>query len=141
MKKNSIDNEYPKSDLTSIVEGIVAEKSPISRSVEILSMVKPSGAKRQGSDIELKTDFGSREQAIAHAVVDEIGRWLLTKPVNFNKLPITLKLTEVLERKFLSIERKSRGEIVTIAKSPETNVIEGEKPSGFLKRMVTPHRK
>jgi hypothetical protein len=130
-------------DLSSLVEGMVREQSPINRSVEILSTVNPRTS--EGSEIELKTDFGNRKQAIVHSIVDEMGRWLALTPDNFNDTPVILNLTEVLERKFLSIERKSRNEIVTIAKSPDTNILnQTNTGSGggesFVKKMFSPRR-
>lgn len=86
-----------------------------------------------GSDVELKTDLSERE-VIVHSLLDEISRILNMTPAEFKQDIVVPKMVERKERKLLSKNRKSREEVVRVAKPEDTE----QQQRGFLSRLFSP---
>jgi hypothetical protein len=92
-----------------------------------------------GSEVELKTDLDS-EDVFIHTVCD-FANWIFTMDDANKKLEdinILGRIVEQKERKRLSLDRKSRSEVVMIAKRPEDSApIENK---SFWRKMFTPQQ-
>ena len=117
------------------------EESPIAKAVSSLIEVKPSEKDELGSDIELKTDFKSEEVCSDHAKANYFDQILNMTEEQFNERSIINPFVELKERKLVSLKRQSRAEVVTVARSPDQNIIEGKEERGILKRFFSPQKR
>ena len=118
------------------IEDIIKDDNAASQAVKSLIEVKDRQSGKLGSDIELKTDLDFK-QVCVHTAAGMLNNILEMPKTNFNKECILGNLVEMKERKLLSKDRKSRNEIVNVAKQPETIMQDGS--SNFVKKMFTPH--
>ena len=93
-----------------------------------------------GSEVELKTDLDS-EDVFIHTACD-VANWIFQKAENnendLRKVNILGRIVEQKERKRLSLDRKSRAEVVAVAKRPEDSApIENK---SFWRKMFTPQQ-
>ena len=88
----------------------------------------------------MKTDLDDNAVVI-HTAVDMMNRILDMSKKDFTENIITQDLVQIKERKLLSKGRKSRREIVEVARNPDQNVFEGDQSQSFVKRMFTPRNR
>jgi hypothetical protein len=108
--------------------------------VEHLVTVKPREKNPRedhvGTEIELKTDL-SNEMVMVHTAGDFIGMLSMIKDKDdFRDMNVLQILIERKERKLLSLDRKSRLEVVDVAR-PQTNGNDQQAQS-FIRRMFSP---
>lgn len=108
-------------DNTLDFSGDIEEKSPQSVAVESLISVSPQTKGEMGTDVEIKTDLDENSIKM-HTVVEIIGNIMNMSTQELNTKNIILELVQKLERKALSKDRKSRTEIVEIARIPNMNM-------------------
>ena len=117
----------------------LVERNPQADAVNALIKVDKRERGTQDTDIELKTDLTEDEVKI-HTVVDLMSTFLEMDTRTFCNKSVISNLVNKKERKALSKERKSREEIVTIARHPDI-IQEGQpKNEGVLKRFFTSRR-
>lgn len=116
------------------VENMFKEETPQSEAVKSLIRIKDKEKGKLGSDVELKTDFKNEKIVCIHTGVDILAHILSMNPHNFKSTQILEQLTTLKERKLLSLERKSRKEIVEVARTPEMSM-EKEITGGFVKNL------
>lgn len=120
------------------LDKVMKDETAQTRAVSSLIDVKDRIAGKIGTDIELKTDLTGKETCI-HTAVDMIGFFLKVSPDKFDDMDILPTLTNLKERKLLSKGRKSRDEIVNVAKNPDLNMQQAES-QGFVRKLFTPKR-
>lgn len=118
-------------ELEESIEQILKEDTAQSRAVKTLVEIKPK-TKTGWSDVEVKTDLNQKETCI-HTSANMIQKFI--KCNNFEDLDIIDLLVELKERKLLSLKRKSRGEIVDVAKRPD--IKNTSTPDNYFKKMFT----
>jgi hypothetical protein len=123
--------------LEDTIKGAMQEKNAGVIAVETLTSVKDKGIKDFGSDVEIKTELNQNE-CLAHALVDEISLWLNMNSNDFMNTDVLSSLIQRKERKLLSKDRKSRGEVVEVARARMT---EENEQKTFMKRMFSPMEK
>jgi len=117
-------------------EEILKDENPTAEAIKSLITVKDRETGK-ASEIELKTDLDTDEIKI-HTVLDLLSNVLEMDTKNFSKKCILADLINRKERKALSKDRKSRGEIVSVAKPPEFPMQPQElKKEGFIRRFFT----
>lgn len=122
-------------NIEDVIKDSLKNKTASLLAVETLVSVKNKEHKEDfGTDVELKTDLDERS-VIVHSLLDEVSRILMLSPSDFNKEIVVPKIVERKERKLLSKNRKSREEVVRVAK-PEESV--EEKRAGIFSRLFTP---
>lgn len=119
------------------VEKFIKQDNPQSTAVKHLVDVRERDKNKLGTDVELKTDLTS-DQIITHSVMAVVNSALEMSEDEFNNSCILGDLIDTIERKSISKDRKSRGEIVAVAKSPDTNITEGNVKQSFMKRFFSP---
>lgn len=129
-----------KKGLDESVDEILKEENPTAEAVKSLINVKDREAGKS-SEVELKTDLDDDEIKV-HTVLSIMSGVLEMTEENFNKKCILSDVIEKKERKALSKDRKSREEIVMVARQPDIRMggmdmgMEGQN-KGFFKRMFT----
>ncbi len=131
-EKKSLDEEVTKA---------WGDETPVHKAVTSLIEVKPSKKDELGSDIELKTDLNSDGICSDHAKANYFDHILNMTPEEFNERSIINPFVELKERKLVSLKRKSREEVVTVARSPDMNIQEGKEHRGLFKRWFSPQPK
>lgn len=123
------------------IEKILNEPNPQADAVNSLIKVEKRTIGDMDSDIEIKTDLSEKE-VNAHVIVDLIHSLLEMAPSDFAKHSILGDLVNKRERKLLSKDRKSRTEIVEIARHPDTaNIISSPMQSqGAVQKFFRPHK-
>lgn len=93
-------------------------------------------------DVELKTDLTER-QIITHSVLSILGDTIQAGSSKFEDIDILNEMVTKIERKSWSKNRRSRTEIVEIARQPEQRLDMGgdQRRQGFLSRLFAPRRK
>ncbi len=117
-----VDIDMKEPNLEENIDKLLNEESAQAKAVSSLIYVKKKVKGELGSDIELKTDLTEKECCI-HTGVDMLQHFLAMTPTEFISAPILQNLTTLKERKLLSKDRKSRGEIVDVARNPDMNTI------------------
>lgn len=117
----------------------LVDKNPQADAVNSLIKVGKREKGEQDTDIELKTDLSDNDVKI-HTVVDLMSSFLEMNSTQFSEKSVIANLVNKKERKLLSKDRKSREEIVMIAKNPDVNIDGAERPEGFVKRLLTSRR-
>jgi hypothetical protein len=125
-------------DLGDITDDILREENPQADAVNALIKSRPR-VSGEPSEIELKTDLTSDEVRI-HTALDCIGNILEMPKEKFNGSCILSDIVHRKERKALSLNRKSRGEIVNVARNPDQIVDGGQPQEGFIKRFFSSRR-
>lgn len=128
-----------KDSLDDSVEEILRDETASSLAVKSLIEV---GKRKAGEDseVELKTDLTEDEIKI-HTVLAVLSNVLEMDEKSFSKNCILSSVIEKKERKALSKDRKSRAEIVTVARQPEmlSMGMPMENP-GMLRRFFSPRK-
>lgn len=112
-KKTDLDKS-----LDETLDSMLKEESAQTEAVKSLIRVKEKVLGELGTDIELKTDLTEKDICL-HTSVDMLSFILDMKKGDFAKNAIIGHLTNLKERKLLSKDRKSRSEIVEVAKTPD----------------------
>jgi hypothetical protein len=118
------------------INEILKDDNPTAEAVSALIKVKDREAGKD-SEVELKTDL-SEDEIKVHTVLGVLSNLIEMKPEDFTKKCILSKVIEKKERKSLSKDRKSRLEIVEVARHPDMNLL--QQPTGnesFVKRFFT----
>ena len=76
-----------------------------------------------------------------HTAGDMLNDVLGMDKTKFNTECILGDLIAIKERKLLSLDRKSRQEIVEISRRPDESSIENRRQENFVKRLFTPQPK
>ncbi len=118
------------------LDELIKEDSAQSQAVRSLISVKDRKA-GQGSEIELKTELTKQEAAL-HTSAQIMGDLLRDKKLT--DLDILGKIVTLKERKNLSLDRKSRKEIVEVARTPDMPLVSGMENAGMVKRFFTSRR-
>ena len=118
--------------LDDAISNIMKDETAQSQAVKSLIEVKDRQIGKLGSEIELKTDLTERDVCL-HTAIDMMANILEMDKESFSKKSIIGNLTTLKERKLLSKDRKSRQEIVEVAKSPDMNMMSNE-PQSMVKR-------
>ena len=116
------------------IENILRDESPTTKAVKSLIEVKDREAGKHNSEIELKTDLDSNQICI-HTAVSVMNNVLEQSEKDFGKSCILGNLLEIKERKLLSKDRKSRQEIVNVARQPDMNAMNVNDSSGFVSNL------
>lgn len=88
-----------------------------------------------GTEIELKTDLKDID-VFVHTVCDEVNRWLsMENEDDMAKINVLATIVERKERKLLSLGRKSRAEVVDVARPREQN---NDSNASWVKKLFTP---
>lgn len=127
-----------KQTIEDTIEGTLKDESAQTKAVTSLIEVKDKIKGSLGSDIELKTDLSIKDVCL-HTAIDIMGHILSMEKKDFATAPILEKLTTLKERKSLSKERKSRREIVEVARNPDMQFM-GQEQAGFVKRFLTSNK-
>jgi hypothetical protein len=103
----------------------------------LVSVKKPESRKEDfGTEIELKTEL-SEMDVFVHTVCDEVNRWLsLSKEDDMANINVLGTIVERKERKLLSKGRKSRSEIVEVARPQQQG--DNAQTQNFIRRLFTP---
>lgn len=118
------------------INEMLKDENPTAQAVNALIKVEDREAGKD-SDVELKTDLNEDEIKI-HTVLGVLSNLIEMKPEDFTKKCILSKVIEKKERKSLSKDRKSRIEIVEVARHPDVNMM--AQPTGnesFVKRFFS----
>lgn len=118
------------------INEILKDENPTAQAVNALIKVEDREAGKD-SDVELKTDLNEDEIKI-HTVLGVLSNLIEMKPEDFTKKCILSKVIEKKERKSLSKGRKSRLEIVEVARHPDVNMM--GQPTGnesFIKKFFS----
>lgn len=136
IKEKTLDKTIEKA-ISEDREEVINEATAKDKAVESLINVAPK-MKGKNSEVELKTDLTEADVCL-HTQAAMLGKMidLIDKPLEKAEELIT-DVIETKERKLLSKDRRSRLEIVEIAKSPETFMAAGEENRGFLSRFFKP---
>lgn len=136
-------NKKPVMTLDEQVEGEIREESPQIKAVSALIDVKEKSVDNDGittrGDVELKTDLTDSDTC-AHTVVEFINELMSLDPTQFDKFDVTGVVVEKKERKLLSLNRKSRAEIVNVARQPDVSMMDDNVKKGIWGRMFTPRQ-
>lgn len=121
------------------IEQILKDENASSQAIKSLITVKDRESGKD-SEVELKTDL-SEDDIKIHTVLAVLSNIIEMKQKSFSKSCILASVIEKKERKALSKDRKSRGEIVAVARQPDmTFPMEMAGRENFVKRMFTPRR-
>lgn len=116
-------------------EKLIKEENATSEAVRSLINVKDR-EKGKSSDVELKTDLTDDEVKI-HTVLQALSNTLEMSQLEFSEKCVLSAVIESKERKLLSKDRKSRMEIVNVARQPDMNFPMEHQQGGFLKRFFS----
>lgn len=128
--KDSIDDD---------IEKLLKEETAQSQAVKSLIEVREKKKGEVGSEIELKTDL-DKNQVCIHTAVDMITNIIDMDEKEFTDKCIIGNLINLKERKLLSKDRKSRTEIVEVAKTPDM-MFNQEPQQGFVRNLFRSRRK
>lgn len=116
------------------VENVMKEENPQSIAVKSLINVKGRDHKKLETDIELKTDLTDNDVA-NHSVLAVLNHVLESGKDDFRSKTILGNLINTKERKLISKDRKGRGEIVDLAKTPEQPIVTNSSDVGMFKKL------
>jgi len=119
------------------INDILKDENPTAQAVNALIKVGDREAGKD-SEVELKTDLTVDEIKI-HTVLGVLSNLIEMNPDDFTKKCILSEVIEKKERKSLSKDRKSRLEIVEVARQPDVNMPLGTNAGNesFVKRFFT----
>jgi len=117
------------------VDEIIKDDNPTAQAVESLIKVRDQ-KKGQQSEIELKTDLDDSDVCV-HTSVDMLQAVLEMEGDDMATKSILGILVNKKERKLLSKDRKSRLEIVEVARHPDMNVSQDQAKQGFVQRFFS----
>ncbi len=130
------------STLDEKLDKFLSEDSPSARAVNALVDVKSNDKENNfDTNVEVKTDLTS-DLVRLHSAGEILGIILELNEEDFVKKNIITLLINKLERKLISKDRKSREEIVAVARQPDQQnfIGEGGARDGVMKRMFTPRK-
>ena len=117
------------------VENIFKEENPTATAVNSLVKIE------NDRDVELKTDLSGDEIKI-HSVLAVVNDVLEMNEKRFTDKCVLGGLILSKERKSLSKERKSREEIVAVAKQPDMNISQsGMENANIMRKMFMPKQR
>lgn len=122
------------------VEKFLKQENPQAEAVRHLVKVEKRKEGEQGTDVELKTDL-TEQQILDHAKVAFMGNVINMPSEKFAKADLMGDFLDIIERKSISKDRKSRAEIVAVARNPDTNITEGNMKSSWLGKFFSPKPK
>jgi hypothetical protein len=126
------------SNIDETIDKLIREENAQAQAVKTLITAKPREDGVLGTDVETKTDL-KEQQTCWHTQGGLINSALEMSPEQFGEKCILGDLIDLKERKLLSLERKSRLEIVEIAKNPEVTSDE-RKQENLFKKFFTPRK-
>lgn len=115
------------------IDQIIKDETPTGQAVESLIKVKKR-EKGQDSEIELKTDLDESDVCV-HTSIDMLNNFLEMGHKDFSKVSVIGELVNKKERKLLSKNRRSRLEIVEVARHPDLNMVQEQVKDSFVKRL------
>jgi hypothetical protein len=128
--------------LDDITTQLMDEKSAQKIAVESLIKIAPRNEfEKFSSEVELKTDLTENE-IISHSVLDILD--IFTKSIEkFSSKSVMAEIVNKKERKLLSKDRKSRTEIVDVAKAPmfPAGEMEGMRQESAVRRFFKPRQR
>lgn len=116
------------------LDKIIRDDSPTSTAVKSLV----NAGTDSEDNVELKTDL-TEEQIKIHSVLKLLHQCLSMEVDEFESKSILGKLINIVERKSWSKDRKSRQEIVAVAKQPDQMNVGGG-GEGFFQKAFTPRK-
>lgn len=128
-----------KDSIEDTIDKVLKEETAQGEAVKSLITVKEREVGKLGSDIELKTDLDEKGVCL-HTAVDMMSNILEMDKASFRKNCIIGNLTHLKERKLLSKDRKSRQEIVEVAKNPDMNLMQEPMQQSAVRRFFTGRR-
>ena len=131
----------PKESLDENIDKLLKEENATTKAVESLITVKDR-VTGKASEVELKTDLSDDEIKL-HTVLAVTSDVLEMDEHTFKTKCILADVIEKKERKALSKDRKSREEIVMVARQPDIQMgdMGGQQKDGFVKRFFSSRRK
>jgi len=126
--------------LDEVADKILKDDSAQKKAVEALIELKPLQDKNH-TETEIKTDFENENTVIAHTVADTINQFIFDSK-NFGKLSVLGRIVDKKERKLLSLKRRSRTEIVEVAKNPDMSIndMQSVRGEGAVRKFFAPRR-
>jgi hypothetical protein len=138
-----MNNKQPVRTLDDEVEGEIRDESPQTKAVSALIDIKERSVDSKGKtsrgDVELKTDLTDQDTC-SHTVVEFMNELLRFDRGKSHDFDIAGVLVEKKERKLLSLNRKSRIEIVNVARQPDISMMDDNVKKGLWSKMVTPRQ-
>jgi hypothetical protein len=138
-----MNNKQPVRTLDDEVEGEIRDESPQTKAVSALIDIKERSVDSKGKtsrgDVELKTDLTDQDTC-SHTVVEFMNELLRFDRGKSHDFDIAGVLVEKKERKLLSLNRKSRIEIVNVARQPDVSMMDDNVKKGLWSKMVTPRQ-
>ena len=128
-----------KESLDESVEKLLKEENPQAEAVKHLVSVKERETGQLSTDVELKTDL-TEQQIKDHSIMAILNNAIEMSSKEFKETCILGNLINAIERKSISKDRKSRAEIVAVARNPDTNIHEGNMKQSFMKRLFSPNK-
>ena len=122
------------------IENLVREDNPQAEAVKSLINVQERIKGKRTTDVEIKTDL-SEDQIRIHSVLQALSHIIEMDAEEFNETCVLGNVIELIERKSISKNRLGRGEVVNVARNPDTNIGESDMRQSVLKRFFTPHPK
>ncbi len=119
------------------INEMLKDDNPTAKAVSALIEVKGREAGKD-SEVELKTDLSADEIKI-HTVLGVLSNLMEMSEEDFTKKCILSEVIEKKERNSLSKDRKSRLEIVEVARQPDVNMPLGTQSGNesFIKRFFS----
>jgi hypothetical protein len=125
--------------LDQFVDNIIKEANPQADAVKSLIEVKKRTRGQLNTEVELKTELSS-DEIKKHSLMALLSHVVEMDDDEFSKSCIIGDLIDVKERKSISKDRKSRKEIVDVARNPDLSLQNDEVKEGWLKRFFSPKR-
>jgi hypothetical protein len=121
---------------------IIKPDNPTGDAIKSLIRVKPT-ERAKDSDVELKTELEGNNEVRGHALLSTCSKVLEMSEAEFSGSIIIGQLIDKKERKAWSKNRRSRSEIVEIARQPEIprdSLVDARK-EGFFRKLFTPRNR
>jgi hypothetical protein len=131
------DKSFLEKSIDQNINEMLKDDNPTAEAVKALIKVNKREA-GQDSEVELKTDLSADEIKI-HTVLGVLSNLIEMKPADFTKKCILSEVIDKKERKSLSKDRKSRLEIVEVARQPDVSMPLGTQSGNesFVKKFFT----
>lgn len=125
--------ENKKETLEEVTDKVLKDEN--AQAEAVTSLLKVDKRKQgENSDVELKTEIPNGMILNLHTSLDVVGNWL---EQTFKEKCILTELIHKRERKSISLQRKSRAEIVAVARNPDITTNQATLDEGMLKRFFT----
>lgn len=142
IRKKSLDEEVNSLIRSEELDSFITSDNATAKAVKSLIEVKDRKS-GESSEVELKTDL-TDDEIKTHTILAITSDVLEMDKTDFDSKCILANVIEKKERKALSKDRKSREEIVSVAKQPNINADDGiliPQKQGFMKRLFTSKKK